>query len=334
MVHECDGLAARPEFGVLVDRQVLTGLGAVRHARDVHGVTAGDGLGEEPWIARRVLATKLARLRIEPETFDHVQLFAVRDVSIQHARRKADGVDDEHVVFPAANRMAGDARRDVLRVLGQIQVDRAHDTEPAVLNRDRVAALRDPVHRLAAPFGDDAREDAGQRVAVRGWTRGQRGPAGRGQVGRRTTAAARRAATTVRIRARRRLPPGRCASAGGRDLRRGLLGVAGTRYRTAGREVAGRADLLDLAERHQRPDLPARIRHDDLLLSPVARDVRLTVGQFLRPLALAEPGWCRDLSVPIELRAIVEEDRTDVAGIGVIAVGRTSYCDLSPDLEE
>src|SRR5688572_10739463 len=106
LIHEWrprpDGLAARPALGVLVDRQILAGLGAIPHARDVHGITARDWLGQEPGISRRVLATKLPGLWIEPESFDHVQLVAVRQASVQHAGREPDGVDDEHVAVPAA----------------------------------------------------------------------------------------------------------------------------------------------------------------------------------------------------------------------------------------
>ena len=277
---------ARPELGVLVDSQILAGLGAVRHARDVHGIAARDGLGQEPRIASRVLAPKLPRLGIEPEAFHDVQLFAVRQASVQHARREADGVDDEHVALPAADRMPGEARLDRLRMPGHAHVNRARDTEPAVLDRDCVAALRDTVDRLAAPFGDDAPEDAGHGVAVRDWTRRQRGPAGCGQIRRRPPDAARAAGGSHSQPPPAVSRPPRRAR--GLDLRLGLLRVAGTRYRPAGLEVAGLAHLLDLAERHQGTHLSARVRHHHLLLGPVARDVRLAVGQLLRPSAPAD----------------------------------------------
>src|SRR5690349_2631448 len=101
-------LAARSELGVLVDRQVLAPLDTVRQRRQVHGIAALDGLGEEPRISSRVLAAKLPRLRVEPEAFDHVQLIAVRQRAGQHAGREADSVDHEHVALPAADRMAGE----------------------------------------------------------------------------------------------------------------------------------------------------------------------------------------------------------------------------------
>src|SRR5688572_26421527 len=94
-------LTARPDIGVLIDRQVLAPLGAVPHARHVHRIAALDGLRQEPRITGGVLATQLPRLRIEPEAFDHVQLFAVRQRPGQHARRETDGVDDQHVTVPA-----------------------------------------------------------------------------------------------------------------------------------------------------------------------------------------------------------------------------------------
>src|SRR6185295_17427288 len=60
-------------------------------------------------------------------------------------------------VFPAADRVTGAARLDPRRVL-PVHVNRAREAELAVLERDRVAALRDAIDgAVERPVEQDAR---------------------------------------------------------------------------------------------------------------------------------------------------------------------------------
>ncbi len=106
-----------------------------------------------------------------------------------HAGLEADRVDDEHVAFPMADRVARVARRDVRRMLGHVHVDHALEAEEAVVDDDAVLLLRDPVDgAVEHPVEDDARGPAAQprvvlgrphpeRVRLRFAARGEASPA-------------------------------------------------------------------------------------------------------------------------------------------------------------
>ena len=79
-------------------------------------------------------------------------------------------------------------------------------------------------------------------------------------------------------------------------------------------------EIADLREWHERAVAALRIRHHELLLGPVAEDVRLAAR---RPRRTLRRGFRLDaLAVPIEARAVRERDRADVARGGVGPVGR------------
>src|SRR5690606_3985206 len=83
-----------------------------------------------------------------------MQLITVRCSAVEQARFEACRVDDQRVAVPAPARMTGATRLDAVRVLVDIQMNRALDAKPAVPNRDGVAALDDTVDHLARVRSD------------------------------------------------------------------------------------------------------------------------------------------------------------------------------------
>src|SRR6185503_16738888 len=99
-------------LGIL--RVVLVGqvLAAIRGIRRVG---RHDDLGALVLI-RDLVALERGRLGIERETLDYMQLVAVRHRASKAARREADGVDDQRVAVPTADRVPRAARRDGCRM--------------------------------------------------------------------------------------------------------------------------------------------------------------------------------------------------------------------------
>src|SRR4029453_3253297 len=82
-----------------------------------------------------------------------------------HARKESNRIEDEHIVFPAADRVPGARWFRIRRVFLEVHVNRPLETHLPVLEDDGVLVLRDPVHRtIESPVEDDAR-----RLAAEAW---------------------------------------------------------------------------------------------------------------------------------------------------------------------
>ncbi len=144
-------------------------MGFVRHVGDEHLVAADVLIREIDGIRRDEVARQHPLLGVEREALDDVQLLAVAHGRRDDAGLEADGVDDEHVAFPTADRMTGVARRDVRGMLRHVHVDDALEAVEPVVDDDAVLLLRDAIDgAVEHPVEDDARRPATQARVVGG----------------------------------------------------------------------------------------------------------------------------------------------------------------------
>src|SRR5688572_23535447 len=100
--------------------------------------------------------------RIKRKTFHDMQLLAAQCWWCQHAGFEADGIDDESVTFPLADRMTEVAWLQVGRVAIHVEMNPAAEIVETVVHVDDALAfwrggLRDSVNRpVESPVIDNA----------------------------------------------------------------------------------------------------------------------------------------------------------------------------------
>src|ERR1700722_15462010 len=123
-------------------RHVLARQLLKRYFREIHDVVTLVRSRQVHRIRDRIVAPERRLLRIYREALDDMQLLAVKRGRRQYPCRKPHGIDHQRIAFPAADRVAGIARRETIRMLGHADVDPAVEVVQTVLDIDDFLAAR------------------------------------------------------------------------------------------------------------------------------------------------------------------------------------------------
>jgi hypothetical protein len=108
-------------------------------------------------IFRRIRTRQDHRFRIQREALDHVQFVGVTRTSRKDPWEEAYGVDNQHIVFPAADGMARARWPYVRGVCLDVHVNRALEIHLAVIDSDVVFVLCDAIDgTIEGPVKNDA----------------------------------------------------------------------------------------------------------------------------------------------------------------------------------
>src|SRR5690606_23741468 len=101
-------------------RAVVANVGLVRHVRRIHDIGARVRLAEVERVGGDELARERLRLGVEREALGELEGLAMNQAARERPCANADRVHDEYVVLPAPDRMTGEARLEVLGMLGLV----------------------------------------------------------------------------------------------------------------------------------------------------------------------------------------------------------------------